>query len=443
MRGIKNSMVMQRNADNVCEIYIKAQKMPAVSYSGQGISGECEVESTDKGFKVTGIPAGGPYTVTADGEIFTDILVGDVYLLAGQSNMEGFGWLEACDREDEGDAYVRAFYQNGEWANAKHPLHDLYNDLYGAHKTLGETRPAGFFKGVGPGVSFAKELKELYGVPQGVIPCAHGGTAISEWHKTTDGADKSLYAAMLERFCDCGSNVAGMYWYQGCEDAFRGKGASDKYYENFCAFADAFFSDFGDIPVIATQIGRVILKETDELRYSWMAVREAQRKLSEKYKNIYLLSSIDAELDDRVHLSRAEQEKMGKIAARAMFAAQNPLNEIGALPPITLDSAVIKKDPISEKAFIYVTYDNVEGELLALSRANGFYLTRNGFLPDELMIYSTYCYGNTVEIRTENEVEDVARMKLYYGYGIDPQCNIEDCSGRALICFGPIDMKTE
>ena len=436
MQGIKSGMIMQRNCQNVCEIYVKADKITAVTYCSESACGECVVENTEKGWKISGIPAGGPYTVTVDGERFDNILVGDIYLLAGQSNMEGFGWIAEGDREEAGVDFCRSFYQKGEWAVAKHPLHDIYNDPYGAHTSIGIPRQEDFFKGIGPGVSFARKLYELTGVPQGVIPCAHGGTALSQWQKSEKGPDESLYAAMYERFLECGGNAAGMFWYQGCDDAFRGIG--DIYFDEYSRFADIFFADFGKLPILTVQIGRVIVEENKALRDHWQMVQDAQRKIAQKYDNIYLLSSVSAELDDQIHLSRKEQLCLGEIAARAMFAIKNPDNTLGAKPPIELEKIEVKRDSVTEKAFIYVTYKNVEGELSADGRATGYFLTRNGYDGDRHMIYSTLVSGNTVELRTEMNVDEVEEMDLYYGYGINPDCNIHDKENRALMVFGPI-----
>ncbi len=57
-----------------------------------------ETESSEKGrrFHLTGICTGGPYTLTLTvGEqtfVFTEIYVGDVWILGGQSNMDGCGF---------------------------------------------------------------------------------------------------------------------------------------------------------------------------------------------------------------------------------------------------------------------------------------------------------------------------------------------------------------
>lgn len=71
MTGLKNGMVMQRNAQNVCEVLLRGDALPrSVSYTGAA-AGEAQLEPlADGAMRLTGIPVGGPYTVTADGELF-------------------------------------------------------------------------------------------------------------------------------------------------------------------------------------------------------------------------------------------------------------------------------------------------------------------------------------------------------------------------------------
>ena len=65
----------------------------AAKYDGKAVSLTREGDN----WRLTGIPVGGPYTLTIsdkNGEVdFDNIYVGDVWILAGQSNMEGAGLM--------------------------------------------------------------------------------------------------------------------------------------------------------------------------------------------------------------------------------------------------------------------------------------------------------------------------------------------------------------
>lgn len=85
-----NGMIIQRNKENILEGNTDANRTVKVSFA------TCEYETTsdDKGnfkIKLPKMEAGGPYdlTIEADQKLFlSDIYVGDVFLLSGQSNME-------------------------------------------------------------------------------------------------------------------------------------------------------------------------------------------------------------------------------------------------------------------------------------------------------------------------------------------------------------------
>jgi sialate O-acetylesterase len=69
------------------------------------------------------LPAGGPYSVIfTDGKkrlVVKDVLVGDVWICAGPSNMQGLGYLQYAEKPHP---QVRAFYMDDHWAVARDPL---------------------------------------------------------------------------------------------------------------------------------------------------------------------------------------------------------------------------------------------------------------------------------------------------------------------------------
>ena len=75
-----------------------------------------------------GIPAGGPYRIelriqgtNAVAQV-DNILVGDLWVLAGQSNMEGMGELVDVQQPDP---LVHSFDLADNWVVAEEPLHTL------------------------------------------------------------------------------------------------------------------------------------------------------------------------------------------------------------------------------------------------------------------------------------------------------------------------------
>ncbi|MCL1794380.1 MAG: sialate O-acetylesterase, partial [Oscillospiraceae bacterium] len=198
MGNIKNGMVMQRNRDNFCEAYFEGEPPKQISLrSAGGVLPVISAESSGFGkWKLCGIPTGGPYGLEIDGQIYEDIYVGDVWILGGQSNMEGVGWLTPDDERFSGDPAVRALYMDDSWGPARHPLHNLGIAVDSVHAALG-AGPRPMFNSAGPGLEFALKMKTLTGVPQGVLCCAHGGTSMEQWSPSlkSKGGSGSLYGA--------------------------------------------------------------------------------------------------------------------------------------------------------------------------------------------------------------------------------------------------------
>jgi hypothetical protein len=145
----------------------------------------------------------------------------DVFLLCGQSNMAGRGGVNAAERAWDGavpDACavpagaawsLRA--DGAAWEPAAEPLHASV-DAPG--KTCG----------VGPGLAFAAALLRQAGrsAPAlGLVPCAVGGSALSEWEGPLGARAVARAQAALALPCAAGarSRLAGVLFYQGETDA--------------------------------------------------------------------------------------------------------------------------------------------------------------------------------------------------------------------------------
>ena len=200
-----------------------------------------------------GLPVGGPYDV--DGA--KNVLVGDLWILAGQSNMEGCGDLIGVDLEAP-SPFVHTYQSKEEWALAEEPLHRLDETPHLVHHVLAgrdsvpdeiPPRDMGRTKGSGLGLAFAKHLYHKTSVPIGFIPSAHGGTSMQQWDPSlAREGSLSLYGATLARVKAVGGRVAGILWYQGESDA----NPMDMrvYQERMTRLVQAFREDLGqpDLP---------------------------------------------------------------------------------------------------------------------------------------------------------------------------------------------------
>lgn len=140
-----------------------------------------------------------------------------IFILAGQSNMSGRGgvvnltWDQFIPRESSSNPAILRLTANLTWELAIEPIHRDIDVL----KVCG----------VGPGMAFANSLLKklpVIGVV-GLVPCAIGGTNISEWVR-----GGVLYKQMMGRVrvaVKDGGIIRGLLWYQGESDTLTVKDA--------------------------------------------------------------------------------------------------------------------------------------------------------------------------------------------------------------------------
>ena len=124
--------------------------------------------------------AGGPYTLTVGNHVLTNILVGDVWLLSGQSNIDVTIERVYPQYPQEIDSYenndVRLFRVQNET-----DVHGVRDDIKPTSinwKPLNKEN-AWLFSAVG--YFLGKRMQEKTNVPQGVIVNSWGGTPIEAW----------------------------------------------------------------------------------------------------------------------------------------------------------------------------------------------------------------------------------------------------------------------
>lgn len=140
----------------------------------------------------------------------------NIIILAGQSNMAGRGgvvndtatgittWDGVVPPQCSPNPSILRLNAKLKWVEAHEPLHQDID----AEKT----------NGIGPGMPFANSIlnkRPDFGVV-GLVPCAIGGTNISEWER-----GKVLYNHMMKRVkasLSDGGDVRALLWYQGESD---------------------------------------------------------------------------------------------------------------------------------------------------------------------------------------------------------------------------------
>jgi hypothetical protein len=168
------------------------------------------------------------------------------FLLIGQSNMAGRGYLEEVGPIENKDIFM---FRNDKWVRAKEPLHTDKPDL----------------AGIGLGMSFAEILQRKSGKKIGLIPCAYGGTSLNAWQK-----GGSLYANAAGETIKAlkNSTLKGILWHQGENDA-HSLDTAENYKERLLFFIHSLLSDISipNPPIILGGLGDFLV-HNQECSYS-------------------------------------------------------------------------------------------------------------------------------------------------------------------------------
>jgi sialate O-acetylesterase len=196
-------MVLQRNAEVKIWGWANAHEKITILFGGQSR----ETTANDQGewnVMISELQAGGPYTMTITGPnsiTIKDILVGDVWICSGQSNMElnmqRASPLYGPEIESSQNDYIRYFAAPQSY-NFNDPQHDYQS---GRWQT---TNPKSVLSFGAIAYFFARELYQKYKVPVGIVNTAIGGTPTEAWisedairefpvhyNESTDPADRA------------------------------------------------------------------------------------------------------------------------------------------------------------------------------------------------------------------------------------------------------------
>lgn len=194
-----NNMVLQRNKPNRIWGWAKPGQEVRVSIADVAIK---TVTGNDGRWQIefNPPPVGGPYTLTVDGAQhveFREVLVGDVWLCGGQSNMAmGMGMIENSAEEIKAADHpkIRFFMAQEKFAYAPKP------QMPGTWKVCSpQTVAADGWNGFSAAAYyFACKLQRELNVPIGLVESCWGGTSVHAWISADGLKSFPEYVPMLD-----------------------------------------------------------------------------------------------------------------------------------------------------------------------------------------------------------------------------------------------------
>ncbi|MBM7564895.1 sialate O-acetylesterase [Paenibacillus sacheonensis] len=284
------------------------------------------------------------------GDMIHHLGIGDLWVIAGQSNAAGYGKGPFRDAPQLGIHLLR---NNGRWDLASHPFNESTASIHFENRERANP-------GHSPFLAFGKLVQQEVGIPIGLVQTALGGSPLKAWNPDEDGV---LHRNMMKSIAAVGGKVRGILWYQGCSDCSPADSAS--YLERFGNTVRYWRRELNDesLPVLTVQLNRCTDMAAEEADRSWGRLREAQRQAALALPRVYVVPALDCPLSDAIHNSPAGNmiigERMGKTALAHVYKQPSIHSEA----PSLRSAVSMMKDGLPS---IRLQFSNVAGYLLAI-----------------------------------------------------------------------------
>ena len=360
-----------------------------------------------------GVPAGGLYRLetrlrTAEnpagewsprGDMRHFLGVGDLWVIAGQSNSAGYG---RGPYQDAAELGVHLFRNSERWDLAAHPMNESTDTRHAVNRESANP-------GHSPYLQFGRVLKRTLSHPVGLVQTALGGSPLTRWNPGEPGP-ADLFDNMVRCVARAGGKVRGILWYQGESDAGTDADAAT-YARRFGQALAAWREALGDpeLPVLTVQLNRVYNPPDPDADRRWSQVRDAQRQVARQTPGIAVVPALDLPLSDHIHTSPAGNMLLGERLAQAALG-------------LVYGRGLSWKAPDLARARrrgnrVVLEFENVVSRMDAIdSGANSFRVEdESGEVP---MAEVVHTQDHRLELVLERPLQGAARV--HGGYGMAP-----------------------
>jgi len=377
--------------------------------------------------------AGGPFSITISGSTneirLQDVLIGEVWLCSGQSNME---WSANSGIDKAKEEIENANYPNIRFFSvAKRTSETEQDNLYGNWKvctpsTMQDFTAIGYF--------FARKLQGELDIPIGIIDTGWGATSAEVWTPTSifesneylaQQAEKItknvwapikpsiLYNAMIHPITKF--KIAGTLWYQGESNTKN----AESYEELFSKMIASWRKSWGyDFPFYYVQIAPFDYGESE----LGVLVRDAQRKAL-KTKNTGMVVVSDICTTEDIH-PRNKQD-VGLRLANVALAKHYKVLETEVFGPLFKEIKITGNK-------VAVSFDHSEGLFCKGEKLTHFEIAGDAgqFYPAKANIIGGKVVLSAKQVKKPKRVRfawsNTALPNLYNGVGLPASSFISD-----------------
>lgn len=402
------------------------------------------------------LPYGGPYIMQIKGRsntvIINDILIGEVWLCSGQSNMEmtlnSFAKVNNYDEEVKNADYPQIRHFKVEKQVSLKPKAELQGQWSVCSQvTVPDFSAVAYF--------FARKLYKELGIPIGIINSSWGGSEIETWIspdefsklpysfkekykdldleefeqaiKTTDihpnACSSVLYNAMINPIIRY--TIKGVLWYQGennTENAYS-------YRTLFPLFINNWRQKWGyEFPVYWVQLTAFHVKDDVPKDSKWAELREAQAMaLSLPQTGQAVTIDIGDAYDVHPRNKQDVGLRLALIALNREYGQQN----------IVYSGPTFKGMNVEDNKVV-VYFDNADGGLIVKNKygyLEGFAIAGT----DRRFEWAkAYIMGDKVIVYSDKVTKPVA---IRYGWSDNPDANFFNAKGLPAVPFRTDDYK--
>jgi sialate O-acetylesterase len=390
-----------------------------------------------------------------------DVLVGEVWICSGQSNM---AWKVASANDPDLEAmaanHPRIRMINFHQVGTQEPVWDHQGSswMVCSPQTVANFSAVGYF--------FGRQLHETLDVPIGLINNAWGGSACEAWISRSELENAGKYSALIQRADETaaqyqtlnskaeksdedrkqlealkrqvtgnqrpaniyngvlkshmGYGIRGAIWYQGESNA----GRAYQYRELFPLMISSWRKEWGqgDFPFYWVQLADYMQEQAEPQESSWAELREAQTMTMSRLKHTGEAVIIDIGEGKDIHPKN--KVDVGRRLAR--LALDNDYGfELASRSPLY-------KSMEKSAGKIILTFEHIDNgwRPFDVAAPTGFAIAG----ADKKFVWAEgkIIEGNRLEISSPQVTEPVA---VRYAWGDNPVCNMFDGAGLPLTPF--------
>ncbi len=425
------------------------------------------------------MPAGGPHSLSVSGKkdtvVFDDVLVGEVWICSGQSNME---WQVSNANDGDLEALAAKYPKIRLITVPKNGTQEPQSDFKGKWEACTPETVKGFSA---VGYFFGRQIHQTIGVPVGLIDDSWGGSAaeawvsrdrlaadpkfkglLAEWDKFEKDAPRlqeeydkkaearkeaaanskaalrpasrrpespqvrlrgnqrpaNIYNGVLKP--TIGYGIKGVIWYQGESNAGRAYQYRDLFPLMIQSWRDEW--GIGDFPFYWVQLADFMKETTEPGDSAWAELREAQTMTMDRLKNTGQAVIVDLGEAQDIH-PRNKQDVALRLARWAL--ARDYGVHVAYRSP-TYKSMDKQGDSV------VLTFDGVENGLKAFDvpEVRGFAVAG----PDKKFVKATakLVDKDKVEVRADGVADPLA---VRYAWADNPVCNLYNSAGLPVTPF--------